>query len=134
MKKLKGILALGLALGIIASVGGGSVFAIRNSFGRVNGYGTTGYSYCYTSHGYSNTNYYGKSCYVSVNSIYGYVNKKTLSTGTKTGSSGGNNRTCAQVDIYAPSNCRSAYISSTHVVTSGGQSWVGSTDDTYFTV
>ena len=131
MKSLKkGILALGLTLGIIASVGSGSVFASAFASGIVKGYSTTGHSYCYYTYGNSSTSY-NRSGYVAVSSVYNYINKSTLSTGTKTRSSTKNNGYFIDVDVYAPYNCRSVNMYSTHVVSYGGQTWTGSTDDKY---
>ena len=112
----KGILALGLTLGIIASVGGGA-FA---------------YSYCFYTYGWTYTSY-NRSGYVSVNSVYNYINTKTLSTGTKTQSSTKNNSSSASLNIYAPNNCRSVDMYSTHVVSYGGQTWTGNTNAKRYT-
>ena len=114
----KGILALGLTLGIIASVGGGA-FAYEYTYGTVSGYGTTGHSYCYATSCWAYTKY-NRSGYLSVNSVYNYVNTNKSSTK--------NNSSYATVDIYAPSNCRSVDMYSTHVVSNGGQTWTGNTN------
>ena len=122
----KSLLALGLTLGIIASVGGGA-FAYESTYGTVSGYGATGHSYCFYSYGWTYTSY-NRSGYVSVNSVYNYINTKTLSTGTKTQSSTKNNSSSASLNIYAPNNCRSVDMYSTHVVSYGGQTWTGNTN------
>ena len=122
----KSLLALGLTLGIIASVGGGA-FAYESTYGTVSGYGATGHSYCFYSYGWTYTSY-NRSGYVSVNSVYNYINTKTLSTGTKTQSSTKNNSSSASLNIYAPNNCRSVDMYSTHVVSNGGQTWTGNTN------
>ena len=127
----KGILALGLTLGIIASVGGGA-FAYESTYGTVSGYGATGHSYCFYSYGWTYTSY-NRSGYVSVNSVYNYINTKTLSTGTKTQSSTKNNSSSASLNIYAPNNCRSVDMYSTHVVSYGGQTWTGNTNAKRYT-
>jgi len=127
----KGILALSLTLGIIASVGGGA-FAYEYTYGTVSGYGTTGHSYCYATSCWAYTKY-NRSGYLSVNSVYNYVNTKTLSAGTKTKSSTKNNSSYATIDIYAPSNCRSVDMYSTHVVSNGGQTWTGNTNAKRYT-
>ena len=128
----KGILALGLTLGIIASVGGGSTLAYGTTGAMVNGRYARGSSYCFSSYGSASTSY-NTNGYVVVNSVYNYVNTKTLSTGTKTQSSTRNNSNYTYVDIFAPNNCRSANMHSTHVVTSGGQTWTGFTENTRYT-
>ena len=122
----KGILALGLTLGIIASVGGGA-FAYESTYGTVSGYGATGHSYCYATSGYSNTTY-NRPGYLYVNSVYNYINIKTLSAGTKTQSTTSNNSTLAYQYVSAPNNCRSVDMYSTHVVSYGGQTWTGNTN------
>ena len=127
----KGILALGLTLGIIASVGGGA-FAYESTYGTVSGYGATGHSYCFYSYGWTYTSS-NRSGYVSVNSVYNYINTKTLSTGTKTQSSTKNNSSSASLNIYAPNNCRSVDMYSTHVVSYGGQTWTGNTNAKRYT-
>ncbi len=127
----KGILALSLTLGIIASVGGGA-FAYESTYGTVSGYGATGHSYCFYSYGWTYTSY-NRSGYVSVNSVYNYINTKTLSTGTKTQSSTKNNSSSASLNIYAPNNCRSVDMYSTHVVSYGGQTWTGNTNAKRYT-
>ena len=127
----KSLLALGLTLGIIASVGGGA-FAYESTYGTVSGYGATGRSYCYATSGYSNTTY-NRSGYLYVNSVYNYINIKTLSAGTKTQSSTKNNSSYATLDIYAPNNCRSVDMYSTHVVSYGGQTWTGNTNAKRYT-
>ena len=132
MKSLKkGILALGLTLGIIASVGG-AAFAYESTYGTVSGYGATGHSYCFSTYGWTYTSY-NRSGYVAVNSVYNYVNTKTLSTGTKTQSSTKNNSSSASLDIFAPYNCRSVDMYSTHVVSYGGQTWTGNTNAKRYT-
>ena len=125
----KGILALGLTLGIIASFGG-SAFAASTS-GRVNGYTAYGYSSCSPMHSYSSTSFVAPNCNVAVSSVYNYVNTKTLSTGTKSNSS---SRRDYSVSLYlfAPNNCRSVNVTSTHVASTGGQSWTGFTNDKYY--
>lgn len=128
----KGILALGLTLGIIASVGGGSSLAYGTEGAMVNGHYAKGSSYCFSSYGTGSTSY-NSSGYLVVNSVYNYVNTKTLSTGTKTKSSTRNNSNYTYVDILAPNNCRSANMHSTHVVSSGGKTWTGLTDNTRYT-
>ena len=127
----KSLLALGLTLGIIASVGGGA-FAYEYTYGTVSGYGATGHSYCFYSYGWTYTSY-NRSGYVSVNSVYNYINTKTLSTGTKTQSSTKNNSSSASLNIYAPNNCRSVDMYSTHVVSYGGQTWTGNTNAKRYT-
>ena len=127
----KSLLALGLTLGIIASVGGGA-FAYESTYGTVSGYGATGHSYCFYSYGWTYTSY-NRSGYVSVNSVYNYINTKTLSTGTKTQSSTKNNSSSASLNIYAPNNCRSVDMYSTHVVSYGGQTWTGNTNSKRYT-
>ena len=127
----KSLLALGLTLGIIASVGGGA-FAYESTYGTVSGYGATGHSYCFYSYGWTYTSY-NRSGYVSVNSVYNYINTKTLSTGTKTQSSTKNNSSSASLNIYAPNNCRSVDMYSTHVVSYGGQTWTGNTNAKRYT-
>ena len=126
----KGILALGLTLGIIASVGSAS-FAAYNTSGRINGYTVYGYSSCSPMHSYSSTSFVAPNCYVAVNTVYNYVNTKTLSTGTKSNSSSRNNYSVS-LTLYAPNNCLSVNESSTHVASTGGQSWTGFTNDKYY--
>lgn len=125
----KGILALGLTLGIIASVGGGAFAA--SSSGRINGYTVYGYSHCSPMHSYASTSFVAPNCYVAVNTIYNYVNTKTLSTGTKSSSSSRNNYSVS-LTLYAPNNCLSVNESSTHVASTGGQSWTGFTNERYY--
>lgn len=128
----KGILALGLTLGIIASVGGGSVFAQQIVSGRVNGNNAYGYSICYQFSATARTTYYGgTSALKTVNSVYTYIHPRTLATGAITKSRSTNNMLYTWVDLYAPGICKSAYITSTHVVYDNGQTWTGSTNHSY---
>lgn len=125
MKTLKkSILALGLALGVMASMGA-SAFAAS---GSINGYYTSGNSYIYSTSGSASTSFgdYGS---VAVNSTYSYVNTKTLATGTQSRNNGHYKST--SVSFSAPSNCRSVAISSSHSVSAYSQTWTASTSKVY---
>ena len=120
MKKLKGILALGLALGIIASVGTSS-FAAYSRSTYINGAYAFANSFCYPYEGRASTIYYGSGL-VSLNTVYTYVNTKTLKTGTMVRSDAANRREVS-FRLISPSNCRSVNITSSHLVSTGGQTW-----------
>ena len=125
----KGILALGLTLGIIASVGG-AAFAGSNAYGQVNGYAASGRSRIYTNTAEAATNFADRGT-VTVYSEYVYVNVNNLNTGKITKNNGGNNTDKASLSFTAPSNTRSVKIESSHVVYALGKLWSASTKATY---
>lgn len=126
----KGILALGLTLGIIASVGG-AAFAASIINGNVGGKFCTGNCFCYRYSARARTDLLGATGYVTVKSVYTYVNPRTLATGTKTDFRGGSNRSTAFTDLYAPGICQTVSISNTHEVRYGGNTWIVTTNHAY---
>ena len=112
----KSILALGLAMGVLASTG------------QIAGYYTSGNSSISSTSGSAYTSYgdYGS---VAVNSTYSWVNTKTLATGTQSRNNGHYKST--SVSFSAPSNSRSVAISSSHSVSAHSQSWSANTSATY---
>ena len=123
----KGILALGLTLGIIASLGG-AAFAGSTSHGIVNGFLVTAKS---------NINYYEGSAYTQyeiaggaeVYSYYYYVNPTTGYAGRMVKQNGGIKY--ARVEFAAPKNCRSLQINSSHKLSAYGEKWSANTTATY---
>ena len=120
----KSILALGLALGVMASIGA-SAFAAN---GQINGYYTSGNSYISSSGGSASTSF-GNNGSVSVNSTYSYVNTEDLSTGTQD-RNGGHYRSIS-VNFYAPNNCRSVKVKSHHRISAFSQLWEADTSIKY---
>ena len=125
----KGILALGLTLGIIASVGG-AAFASSGVSGNINGTYTIGASSISYDEAKGRT-MFGTLGLVTVSSDYTYINVHTLSTGTQSKYDGDTNRTSAVVSFVPPRNCRSVMIKSTHYVYAFGRLWSAKTDNTY---
>ena len=125
----KGILALGLTLGIIASVGGGAVFADSSATGNINGTYTVATSAIQNTEAAGYT-FFGMPGLVTVNSTYSYVNTSNLTTGSMNRYDGDTNRTSASVQFSAPKNCRSVKIQSTHYVYAFGRLWSAKTDKT----
>jgi hypothetical protein len=131
MKSLKkGILALGLTLGIIASVGGSVVFAASETFGHVNSYATSARSRVFTNTADARTFFATKGT-VTVYSEYYYINVNNLNIGKMTRNDGGNNTYVASLAFTAPNNTRSVKIESSHVVYAFGDLWSASTKATY---
>ena len=129
MKSLKkGILALGLTLGIIASVGGSAILAAPSQSGMVNGHTVRGYSFCYNNYGRGITQIYNGRGFLSVNSTYNYVNVRKLTTGSITKDYGNNNITHATVWIDAPSGCRGVSMLSSHIAYEAGDFWSANTN------
>ena len=127
-KFTKSILALGLALSIIVSVGGVSVFASGRATGSINGYSATGISSISYNSANASTTFTGAGK-KSVTSTYVYVNNKTLAAGRLT-------KDCstwheAQVGFLAPSGCKSVIINSKHSVEVNYQRWAATTSITY---
>ena len=120
----KSILALGLAMGVLASIGLSSFAAS----GQIAGYYTSGDSSISSTSGSAYTSYgdYGS---VAVNSTYSWVNTKTLATGTQSRNNGHYKST--SVSFNAPSNSRSVAISSSHSVSAHGQSWSATSSRVY---
>lgn len=116
----KTILALGLTLCIIAGVGSAS-FAAYSTSTYINGAHAFANSFCYPYEGRSSTLYFGTGL-VTLNTVYTYVNYKTLATSSMSRSDGANRREVS-FRFIAPSNCRSLHISSSHLVYTGGQTW-----------
>ena len=125
----KGILALGLTLGIIASLGG-AAFAGSEAYGHVNSYATSGRSRAFATSADART-FCGAKGTVTVYSEYSYINVSNLTTGTMTKNDGGNNTYVASLAFTAPKNCRSVKIKSSHVVYAFGELWNANTDARY---
>ena len=122
----KSILALGLALGVMASIGVSSFAGPYPSKqeGKVGKYGTTGSSSITYNTGAAYTSY-GDNGSVSVNSTYGYSNTSNYEGGSYTRSNGHYRST--SVSFTAPNNCKSVSILSSHAVSKSGQSWSAKT-------
>lgn len=120
----KSILALGLALGVMASMGA-SAFAAS---GQINGYYTSGNSSVSSTSGSAYTSFgdYGS---VAVNSTYSYVNTNNLTTGTQSKNNG--HYKSASVSFSAPKNCRSVKVVSSHSISAYSQTWSANTSATY---
>ena len=127
-KFTKSILALGLALSIIVSVGGVSVFAASQKRGNLNGYSTIAVSTIAKSSAYASTQFAtnGKR---SVTSTYVYVNTTTLAGGRSTKDFTSMRE--AKVSFVAPKGCRSVKISSSHYVEAFDKRWTANTSAVY---
>ena len=123
----KSILAVGLALAVITSIGGTAVYATPRYVSRnVGGYGVTassdikyGYGTAYTSYGD-----YGS---VTVQTTYYYCNVRNGQSGYKTGAAG--HFKSASVTLTAPNGTKSVSMLSDHSCSAHGESWSGPTFD-----
>ena len=131
MKTLKkGLLALGLTLGIIASVGGSSVFAVSYRRGYVNGaYVTAESNISYIKA--TGQTLSPKVGLVTVTSRYIYVNTRTFNAGRQDKYDGDTIRKLAKVSFTAPNNTKSITITSSHKVSSYGETWTACTTNEY---
>ena len=116
----KRILAAGLALAVVASIGGATVFASIYSPqttdpSTICGYGVTGKSDVKYNTAYAYTSYGGYADTVSVESTYIYYDN-------------GHYRS-ARVEFTVPAGCTSISISSNHYLSKGGQRWYAETYD-----
>ena len=124
MKKLgKRILALGLTLGVICSIGSVS-FAASKLTPTIGGYKASATSSIEKSYASSSTTYNGSGA-VSVNSKYIVSHKDTRRERTLTGSKG--NYGTVTLTISAPKYHESKRITTTHKVFATNQSWTGTT-------
>lgn len=126
----KGILALALTLGIIASVGGSSVFAVSYRRGYVNGAYVSGESF--VSYSVASAQTLSRTVgLVIVNSEYRYINTRTFKTDRQIKSAGDVRKTSAKVSFTAPIHTKSIVITSSHKVSSYGETWTACTDNEY---
>ena len=128
----KSILAAGLALAVVTTIGGVAVFAAgipapTTEPSTLCGYGVSGRSDMLYNTAYVSTYYGGNSASVYVKSTYKYWDNLHGVPGTmvKTTSHYKN----ARVDFSAPAGCKSVNISSTHNVYKNNQHWDAETFD-----
>ena len=125
----KSILAVGLTLGIIASLGGSAFCVAYRPYetGYISGNSTVGCSDV-TSYGGSAYTYYGGyASTLSVNSTYISINTRTGVSDYTTKSAGHYKN--ASVSFTAPSNNKSVSIYSYHKIVAGAQNWSVETFD-----
>ena len=126
----KGILALGLTLGIIASVGSGSVFAKSYATAYVHGAYVSGESFI--SYSVASAQTLSRTVgLVIVNSKYCYINTRTFKTDSQIKSAGDVRKTSAKVSFTAPIHTKSIVITSSHKVSSYGETWIANTANEY---
>lgn len=121
------ILALTFALTLTFGMGI-TAFAATSATGAINDYTTRGSS-SISKTGASASTSYASTGTVSVSSTYSYVNTETLATGTSSKSNG--YYSSCSVSFWAPSNCRSVKITSSHRVSAYDQVWTANTSNTY---
>ena len=120
----KGILALGLTLGIIASVGG-AAFAGSFSHGFIKNFIITANSSINSDKASAYT-LYDDVGVAEVSSAYYYVNPTTFYSGRMIKQHG--QFKYAHVEFIAPKNHQSLAIQSSHKLAAHGQKWTGSTE------
>ena len=128
----KRILAAGLALAVVASIGGATVFASIYSPqatdpSTICGYGVTGKSDVKYNTAYAYTSYGGYADTVSVESTYIYYDNVHRIHKTETKRNG--HYRSARVEFTVPAGCTSISISSNHYLSKGGQRWYAETYD-----
>ena len=126
-KFTKSVLALGLALSILAGVGGVSVFAKSFEKGQVNGVNCRGGSSIAATSASAYTSYDTNGT-VTVSSTYKYVRISDLKGTTEKRTNGHYNYTSNNFSVS--NSHRSVYISSNHKVSISGQSWSATTSAT----
>ena len=115
----KGLLALGLTLGIIASVGSGSVFAKSYATAYVHGAYVSGESFIS----------YSVASAQTLSRTVGLV--IVFKTDSQIKSAGDVRKTSAKVSFTAPYNTKSIMITSSHKVSSYGETWTANTANEY---
>ena len=123
----KSILALGLALGVLAGMGGAAVNADQTQYGSLAGVSVVGNSNITYSKGTAYTTCGGYGGSVSVSSTYYYC-KTSDGTSAHKGNGAGDSRS-AGVSFSAPGGGKSISISSSHKFYYSGQLWSTSTFD-----
>ena len=127
----KSILAAGLAMAVITTIGGATVYAANPPQSYVNlpfaGSYINAKSDIKYNTGNAYTSYGTYADTVTVSSTYRYCNTSTGQSGFKTNSRGGPKS--ASVDFEAPNGCKSVSISSSHKVARNWQTWTASTFD-----
>ena len=125
----KSILAVGLTLGIIASLGGSAFCDAKGPYepATVSGYGAVACSDVTRYGGSAYTYYGGYASTLSVNSKYIYINTRTGVSNYTTKSTGHYKN--ASVSFTAPSNNKSVSIYSYHKIVAGAQTWLAETFD-----
>ena len=123
----KSILALGLALGVLAGMGGAAVNAAQTQTGSLAGVSVMGKSDITYNKGTAYTTCGGYGGSVSVSSTYYYC-KTSDGTSAHKGNGAGDSRS-AGVSFSAPTTCKSISISSSHKFYYSGQLWSTSTFD-----
>ena len=123
----KSILALGLALGVLAGMGGAAVNAAQTQYGSLAGVSVIGNSDITYSKGTAYTTCGGYGGSVSVSSTYYYCNTRNGSSGHR--SNGAGDSRSAGVGFSAPTNCKSVSISGSHKFYYSGQTWSATSFD-----
>jgi len=126
----KSILALGLALGVMAGMGGAAVYAAnipQTQTGALAGVSVMGNSNITYSKGTAYTTCGGYGGSVSVTSKYIYCNTSTGAPTTLRNGAGDSRS--AGVGFSAPNGSKSLSISSSHNFYYSGQSWSANTYD-----
>ena len=128
----KSILAAGLALAVVTTIGGVAVFAAVNapkSFNDIPFAGSyvTAKSEMYYNTAYAYTSYGNYADSLSVESTYLYWDNLHGTYGTQVKRAG--HYKSARVEFSAPAGCKSINISSTHKVAKNYQTWTAYTFD-----
>jgi len=128
----KSILAAGLALAVVTTIGGVAVFAAGlpqpvTEPSTLCGYGISGRSDMLYNTAYASTYYGGNSASVYVESTYRYWDNLRGIPGTMVKTTGHYKN--ARVEFNAPAGCKSVSISSTHNVYKNNQHWDATTFD-----
>ena len=128
----KSILAAGLALAVVTTIGGVAVFAAVNppevtSPSTIAGYYVTGKSDMKYNYAYAYTSYGGYADTLMVESTYRYWDNLHGISGTMYKKT--SHYKSAYVDFTAPAGCTSINISSKHYLSKSGQHWDAKTFD-----
>lgn len=103
-------------------------FAVSSVSGGIDRYTTKGSSQIYSTYATASTAFtYNGS--VSVSSSYSYINTSTLEVTTVSSSKGG--MSSVNIEIAAPTSCRSVRIDSKHSVSALNQKWTATTSAVY---
>ena len=125
----KSILAVGLTLGIIASLGGSAFCDAKGPYepATVSGYGAVACSDVTRYGGSAYTSYGGYASTLSVNSTYISINTRTGVPKFETKSAGHYKN--ASVSFTVPAGSKSVSIYSYHKIVAGAQNWSVETFD-----
>ena len=123
----KAILAAGLTLAVVASIGGSAFCDSYRHKNDIGGYGATVASDIKGTSGSAYTSYGGYGT-VSLNSTYVYCSTKANGDrGTYTSNKG--HYKSVSTSFTAPNGSRSVSISTDHYVAGGGEKWYFTTSD-----